>query len=263
MKILIIDDEWAARKDLRRVVRNVVADVHIKMASNAGAALRLGRSEAYDVIFLDIQIPDMDGLTIAREILEVHPQTNIVVTTANPQYALEAVQLYVCDFIVKPIQEKDIRNAFEHLRWPVDAELKRLRIQCFGLFEVYWNGKPLTFSRSKTKELLAYVIDHNGASCTADEIAVALWDNITDMAVTKAYIRGLIRDLRHTLDAIGMGGLIIRQSSEIAIRKDMLECDYFKFLEGDKEARKSYRGEYMSQYPWAEYSQGDLLLSDI
>ena len=258
MKILIIDDEWAARQELERVVRNVVTDADIQTASNAGEALRIGRSDVFDVIFLDIQIPDMDGLTIAREILKAHPQTNIVVTTANPQYALDAVRLYVCDFIVKPLQEKDLRNAFEHLRWPVDAELQRLRIQCFGHFEVYWNGKPLMFSRSKTKELLAYVIDHYGASCTSEEIAAALWDNISDMSLTKSYIRGLIWDLRHTLDSIGMGGLIIRRSNKIAIRRDMLECDYYRFLEGDEEARDSYRGEYMSQYAWSEYSQGEL-----
>lgn len=258
MKILIIDDEWAARKELERVVRNVVTDADIRMASNAGDALKLGRSEIFDVIFLDIQIPDMDGLSIAKEILEVHPQTNIVVTTANPQYALEAVRLYVCDFLVKPLQEKDLRNAFEHLRWPVEAELQRLKIQCFGPFEVFWNGRPLTFSRSKTKELLAYVIDHNGASCTSEEIAAALWESISDMTLTKSYIRILIQDLRQTLDSIGMGSLIIRRSNEIAIRRDMLECDYYRFLEGDKEARDSYRGEYMSQYAWSEYSQGEL-----
>lgn len=258
MKILIIDDEWAARQELERAIRNVVAEADIQMASNAADALRLGRSEAFDVIFLDIQIPDMDGLSIAREILDVRPETNIVVTTANPQYALDAVHLYVCDFIVKPVHEKDLRDAFEHLRWPVDAELKRLRIQCFGLFEVYWNGRPLRFSRSKTKELLAYIVDRNGASCTSDEIAAVLWDNISDMSVTKAYIRGLIRDLRHTLDSIGMGSLIIRSSNEIAIRKDMVECDYYRYLEGDEEALDSYRGEYMSQYAWSEYSQGEL-----
>lgn len=258
MKILIIDDEWAARQELERVVKNVVADADIQTASNAADALRLGRSNAYDVIFLDVQIPDMDGLTIAREILEVHPQTNIVVTTANPQYALEAVRLYVCDFIVKPLQEKDLRNAFAHLRWPVESKIQRLRIQCFGPFEVYWNGEPLTFGRTKTKELLAYVIDHNGASCTSEEIAAALWDNNDDMTARKAYIRGLIQDLRNTLDSIGMGSLIIRRSNEIAIRRDMLECDYYSFLDGKEEALDSYRGEYMSQYAWSEYSQGEL-----
>ena len=258
MKILITDDEWAARDDLERVINNVVKNAEILKASNADETIELVKHNSFDVIFMDVQMPGRDGISLAQDIQKLNPHSNIVIQTAYPEYSIDAWELYVCGFIVKPAREKDVRNALEHLRWPVDEELQKLRVQCFGKFEVFWNDRPLAFKRSRTKELLAYLVNSEGASCTFEEISEALWEDVDDMDNAKTYIRNLIRDLRKTLEAIGMDSLLVRKSNEIAIRKSMLDCDYYRWIEGDGDEEDRGRGEYMSQYSWAEYTQGRL-----
>ena len=55
-----------------------------------------------------------------------------------------------------------------------------------------------------------------------------------------------------------MDSLLVRKSNEIAIRKSMLDCDYYRWIEGDGDEEDRGHVEYMSQYSWAEYTQGRL-----
>ena len=133
-----------------------------------------------------------------------------------------------------------------------------LRVQCFGYFEVFRKDEPLMFGRRQTKELLAYLIDRMGASCTSEEIATALWEDETNMKNMKPRIRILISDLRQTFARYGLEDVLIRRSGQIAIRKDRVDCDYYRMLEGDVDAVNAYQGEYMVQYSWAEMTAGRL-----
>lgn len=123
---------------------------------------------------------------------------------------------------------------------------------------MYWKGRPLQFARRQTKELLAYLIDRKGASCTMEEIAAAMWEDNTNQKNTQAQLRILISDLRHTLENIGMEDIVIRRRGQVAVMTDRLDCDYYHMLEGDMDAVNAYRGEYMVQYSWAELTAGQL-----
>jgi hypothetical protein len=101
-----------------------------------------------------------------------------------------------------------------------------------------------------------FLIDRKGASCTAEQIAAALWEDEDNMKNLKARIRILISDLRQTLAKIGMEDLIIRRSGQIAIRRELIDCDYYRMLDGDMDAVNAFRGEYMVQYSWAELTAG-------
>ena len=114
------------------------------------------------------------------------------------------------------------------------------------------------FGRRQTKELLAFLVDREGASCTAEEIAGALWEGETDMRALKHRIRDLISDMKKTLELIGMGNILLRRSGQLAIQRDMVDCDYYRMLDGDMRAANAYHGAYMSQYSWAEITTGRL-----
>lgn len=258
MKILIVDDERGAREDLKRAVGNVTGPAEIVMAKNAAEALEQTGRSGFDAVFLDINLPDSNGLITAREMTEMRPGMNIIIQTADPKFALEAYGLYVCDYILKPVREKDIRRALEHLRWPVSESLPKLEVRCFGRFEVFWNGRALKFKRNGSKELLAYLIDRRGALVSMDEIAYALCEDIGDVTRAKMHIRVFLCELNHTLERIGMGELLIRKRGEVAICCDMIDCDYYRLLAGDPGTSIGFRGEYMTQYSWAEYTEGEL-----
>ncbi len=135
-------------------------------------------------------------------------------------------------------------------------------MRCFGLFDVFWKGRPLMFGRRQSKELLAILIDRDGAVCMAEEIAAALWEDETDMGVAKRRIRQLVSDLKTTLADIGMEDVLVRRSGQLAILRDRVDCDYFRMLDGDMDALNSYRGEYMTQYSWAELTVAKLQFGD-
>ena len=134
----------------------------------------------------------------------------------------------------------------------------RLYVRCFGPFEVFSQGKPLLFQRRKTKELLAFLIDRRGATCSAEEIGAVLWEDEADLRKTKHQLRNLVSDLRQTLEKNGMGDLLIRKSGILAIRAEQLDCDFYQMLRGDPKAINAYRGEYMTQYSWAELTAGNV-----
>jgi len=125
-------------------------------------------------------------------------------------------------------------------------------VKCFGHFDVYWHGEPVIFQRRQSKEILAYLIDREGAACTPGEIALALWQDGGDTKAEQNRIRVIINDLKNTLKSIGMEQVLIREHREIAIRRDLVDCDYYRLLEGDMEAINEFRGQYMAEYSWAE-----------
>ena len=77
---------------------------------------------------------------------------------------------------MKPISAMDVQEEINNIKGVRQRE-KPLTVKCFGNFEVYINGQKLVFKRSKTKELLAFLIDRHGAGVTIAQIGVALWEN--------------------------------------------------------------------------------------
>ena len=178
--------------------------------------------------------------------------------TEHPEYALEALQIFVSGFLLKPANEADVRNVLEHLRYPPENAPVGIKIQCFGNFEIFVGGRALAFKRSKSKELLAYLVDRNGATCTNGEMLAVLWGDKPDTASLHSQLRNLIFDLSHTLEDAGVTGLLIRGRSTLALDTSKVDCDYYNFLRGSRSATNSYRGEYMTQYSWAEVTRSAL-----
>ena len=131
---------------------------------------------------------------------------------------------------------------------------------CFGYFEVFRQGEPLVFARNKTRELFAFLVDRRGAAVSSEEAATVLYEDADPESMKKARqnIRNLISDMKNTLNGVGMGDVLIRKGTSLALRIDLLDCDYLRMLQGDMEAVNSFRGEYMEQYSWAELTKGSL-----
>jgi len=115
IKAIIIDDEKASAELLSLKIKKAAPDVQIKGIYHSGpAALEAMEGEEPDVIFLDIEMPGMDGITLARK-LDAE-QTEIIFTTAYDQYAIEAIRIKALDYLLKPVNEKDLSAALLRLR---------------------------------------------------------------------------------------------------------------------------------------------------
>ena len=279
MKIYVLDDEPFALKGAIKTIKEVVPEAEITGFGRAGDVFRRVQEtkESPDVVFSDIEMPGISGLDFAVKFKQICPESKIVFVTAYSQYALEAFRLHVHGYILKPVTPERVKEELEHVlssrtgrtgqreENSADSGRKneeRLRVQCFGYFEVFWKGEPLMFGRRQTKELFAYLIDRKGSACTSEEIAAALWEDEDNMKNLKARIRILISDLRQTLTRIGREDLVIRRSGRIAIRREAIDCEYYRMLDGDMDAVNDFRGEYMVQYSWAEMTAGQLAFRD-
>ncbi|MBE5825599.1 MAG: hypothetical protein E7307_03085 [Butyrivibrio sp.] len=173
--------------------------------------------------------------------------------TGYEEYAIEAFRIKAQGYLLKPVTVEDVKRELEYhppAEKPQDKD--KLVVKCFGHFDVYWHGEPVIFQRRQSKEILAYLIDREGAACTPGEIALALWQDGGDTKAEQNRIRVIINDLKNTLKSIGMEQVLIREHREIAIRRDLVDCDYYRLLEGDMEAINEFRGQYMAEYSWAE-----------
>lgn len=260
MIIYVVDDEKNVLEETRATVLKAGpgADIRTFMRGKE-ALLAITDGEMPDIVFSDIEMPGISGLEFATQLKKLSPNTRILFVTCHENYALQAFKVKVHGYLLKPLSVEDVREELEFIpRGGADKTSNMLEVRCFGHFDVYYNGKPVIFTRKQSKELFAYLIDREGAACSSAEIAAALWRDESDTNATRNRIRVLVNDLRNTLKDIGMSDLVIRDKRELAIRKDMIDCDYYRMLEGDIDAVNSYRGEYMVEYEWAELTNARL-----
>jgi two-component SAPR family response regulator len=260
MNVFAIDDETAMLSELHNAIREACpeADIHdFKFAAGALKAIT-ENSVIPDIVFSDIELPGMNGLELAVRIKQLAPMAKIIFVTGYSQYALEAYRQHINGYVLKPIDAEQIRQELDYLMAPYRPEPGKIQVRCFGNFEIYWHGKPVSFGRKQTKELLAFLIDRNSI-CTSEEIADALWEGDTDIKACKTRLRTLLHDLKGTFSGIGANNVIIRRRDAIGIDATMLDCDYYRFLKGDILAVNAFHGEYMKQYSWAEYTLGNIM----
>lgn len=254
MQILIVDDEEMVLEETRETVGSQLAGMKIFCTSSALEAVEIAGRQQIGIAFLDIEMPGMGGLELAERLKKKNPDTNIVFVTAYKQYALEAFDLFASGYLMKPLQGKDVEKAVRNLRHPMTDREKGLRVQCFGNFEVFYAGKPVAFARAKAKEIFAYLVDLNGATATTGELCGILWEDSMDVEKNKHYLRNLIGDIRGALRDCHAEDVFLSGRNRYSVIPDRMECDYYRFLQRDAAAVNSYRGEYMKQYSWAEFS---------
>lgn len=258
MIAIAVDDEVLMLGALAAAIEASPDITVVAKFSSCEEAMGYVKDNPADIAFLDINMRGMGGLALAEKIVEVCPECRVVFCTGHEEYAIPAFKLHASGYLLKPISAADVQAEINNIKG-VRQSQKPLRVKCFGNFEVFVNGEILCFKRSKTKELLAFLIDRNGAGVTAAEIGVALWENDEDRK-NKNYVHQLFHDLRQTLDAVGADGIFKRNHYFYSVDPEKLDCDYYHYL---KTGKPEFCGEYMSQYSWAEKTCGFLYKNEI
>ncbi len=259
MLIFAIDDEKKILEETKETIIKATGGADVRTFTRGAAALKdIEQGGKPDVVFSDIEMPGLSGLEFAIKLKALSPDTRIIFVTEYEKYAVEAFKVKVHGYLLKPLNALEVQEELAYLPGQSKAEQEKLVVQCFGHFEVYWHGKPVIFKRKQTKELFAYLVDREGAICSAGEIALALWEQESDGKAEANRIRVLINDLKSTLKEIGMDSLLIRERRHIGIRREGLNCDYYRMLEGDMDAVNTCRGAYMPEYSWAELTNARL-----
>ena len=258
MIVIAVDDEALMLGALVAAIKVSPDVTEVNKFSDCEAALEFVRNNPIDIAFLDINMRGMGGLALAELIIATRPDCKIVFCTGYEEYAIPAFKLHASGYLMKPISAADVQSEIDNIKG-IRQKVKILTVKCFGNFEVYAQNEMLMFKRLKTKELLAFLIDRNGAGMTAKQICAVLFPDDTDDTKNSAYLRQLVMDLKNTLKSVGAEAVLCHETPYYRVDPDLLKCDYFSHLETGK---PEFHGEYMTQYSWAEETCAMLLFEN-
>lgn len=255
MEIVAVDDEVLMLEKMKRVIEEAEPESKLYVFERSKEVLEFAKNHKVDVFFLDVSMPVMDGVTLAKKIKLIQPRANIIFSTGYSEYMPDAFLLNASGYLLKPITVKQVREQLDILRFPVETHVtESLRLQCFGNFEAFLGEHPIHFRHSKTKEVLAYLTFRRGAMCTNNEIMAAIWEDESH----ESYFRDLRKDLLSTLEKNGCGDVIETSWGKMGLNLNKVECDYYQWLSGVASGINAYHGEFMGQYSWAEFVNASL-----
>ena len=260
LHIIAVDDEPLALGLLVRSIQEACPSSQLSKFQSGNKALEFLETNPCDVAFLDIHMRGIDGLTLAQKIKERNPQCNLIFVTGYSEYAGDALSLHASGYINKPVSPEAIQKELEDLRHPViSLPNALLRIRCFGNFEVFTaSGEPIKFSRTKAKELFAYLIYRRGTSCSTRELAAVLFEDTEYSTKQMLYLQKIISSMMQTLREYEAAEVIHKTYNAIALNEETVDCDYYRFLKMEVPSINAYTGEFMTQYSWAEFVAGYL-----
>ena len=122
MKVIIVDDEYPARKELRYFIENYTDMDIIGEFDNGLDVLNFIQENTLDAIFLDINIPKLDGMLLAKTIDKFEKRPKIIFITAYDNYAVEAFNLEIFDYILKPYSDERIISMLHRLKDTFDKK---------------------------------------------------------------------------------------------------------------------------------------------
>ena len=256
MLIYAVDDERFALENLTDSISRALPEAEVISFRSVDELFTYEPEEPCTAAFVDVKLRGSNGLEVARFLQDQNPKINLIFTTGFSEYASRAFRVHASGYIIKPVTPDKVLAEMGHLRFsPKDQTASRVRIRAFGPFEIYIDEVPVSFKYTKTKELLAILVDRKGTLCSTSTICGCLWENDA-VDAHRSYLKNLRRDLFTTLTDHGCEEIITRSKGAIGILPSKVTCDYFNYLKGGDTADEddAYRGEYMTQYSWAEYT---------
>lgn len=272
LKVIAIDDEYIALERLKRVLIEIDYIELIGTFTEPESALEflLTNKEKIDIIFLDIEMPRINGLELAEKIISNDIEVDIVFLTAYNQYALEAFRVHAISYLLKPIDKEEIEKQLNYIYRKKqiskkDVQNKKIFVQGFGGF---WcrteDGKLINWRTKKAEELVALLIHYQGRELTREMIIDILWPEkdskkaINNMHTTCYYIRKKLKES-------GIKDFLIRYKNSYYID---IEDDQVDFICFSKKINKihqqsitsliqlanTYKGQYLKdiEYEWAK-----------
>ncbi|SHH13624.1 two component transcriptional regulator, LytTR family [Tepidibacter thalassicus DSM 15285] len=160
---IIVDDEYPSKEELKYFIKNF-SDINIlKEFDNGVDALKYIEDNKVDIIFLDINMPNLDGMSLGRIISKFEYKPKIIFITAYKEYAIEAFEIEAFDYILKPYSEDrivTILKKLEKIEFDRDKKCKFDRITLWkGEKMIVVNIEDIYYCMASERETLVYTKD--------------------------------------------------------------------------------------------------------
>ncbi len=123
-RLLIADDEPLLRRHLQALLTEFWPEAQTTLAEDGSAALALCQQQRFDIAFLDIQMPGLDGLQLLRELRRLPAPPLVVFSTAYNQHAVSAFELEAVDYLLKPLEEARLQQCITRLKQRLSLQQK-------------------------------------------------------------------------------------------------------------------------------------------
>lgn len=253
-KVVIVEDEKPSLYLMKRMIEKSPCLKVVGEFTNSWEALSEIPLLQPEIVFLDVEMPGMDGMELAEKIHEQNDAIQIVFVTAHRDYAVDAFKVSAADYILKPMTEKAIHAATEKIvrRYSTmnrtTAKVKKHSIFCLGSFDVFEKNSdiPIKWTTAKAEEIFAYLMFCKGEYVSKWKLCEMLWP---DWEPEKAEhsLHNAVYLLKSTLNRAGIENAIESKQGSYKGNIQSFHCDAFeleKFSRGNKKVNAENIGEF-------------------
>ncbi len=259
MMILAVLEKENELRELTEYISALQPDAQIMCFDSSLAALAAARKWEVDTAIMDVELSELNGLDLGQYIQDLYPFVNLIYLAEDRDRGYDAIAQHASGYLIKPASQEAFQRELSDLRHPAaQKNQKRVFAQTFGNFELFVDGRPVAFKYSKTKEIVALLVNNRGAQTTNGEIIASLWEDDGDPEKKASYLSNLRQDLQNTFSKLKLNGIILKQRGSMAIATDRIECDLYDWLEKKQDSKYHYLGDYMNQYSWPEVVHAEL-----
>ncbi|KXZ39453.1 two component transcriptional regulator, LytTR family [Alkalithermobacter thermoalcaliphilus JW-YL-7 = DSM 7308] len=157
MDCIIIDDEYPARQELKHFIQNYSCIKIVREFQDSISALSYLEKNKPQIIFLDISMPGLDGMSFAKIINNFREKPKIVFITAHKEYAAEAFEIEAFDYILKPYSQDRIINVLNKLQLKESMGYNSEKITLWkGEKMVVLNSSDICYCEADERETIIY-----------------------------------------------------------------------------------------------------------
>ena len=268
IKVITVDDERLALDRFTRIIGNDNRVTVEGAFTSPSEALAFVKNNKIDAAFLDIEMPGMTGLELARKIREQDPSVYIVFVTAYDSYAVDAFKSRASGYLLKPVERADITEQIDYIcETRGEIQLNRqikLCVRCLGDFVCYTSASDesstIHWKTLKAEELFALLVHYRGIAVPKDVLIDMLWPD-ADPQKSANLFRVTCTYIRNTLAECGFKNALLRDLNKYRLDVSILDCDYYSFDDITKDANAAsenelnkaiglYAGEYFQKMPY-------------
>lgn len=276
MKAVIVDDEYYAIQGLKMELEDI-GGIEIAGLFEDGKKMLDELAEIQpDIIFLDIEMPQMNGFEVFEKIIDMGYLTNIVFVTAYSHYAVKAFEVNAADYIVKPVTRERLQQTMNRLiPRGVPEKKHEISVCCFGHFSILADGNEINagWRTRKAEELIAYLISEKGRFVSKEKIADALWPELdAEKSVSNLYLAYYY--IKKQESKLGVKIPVESHRGKMRINVDHIFCDMLEFdqlTDAGSKAAAGHKAAYLekaaelykgllfedSYYAWVDTIQGN------
>ncbi|WP_134684868.1 response regulator [Brevibacillus migulae] len=211
MNIILIDDEYLSLNFLEQLLQNMEHAQIIGKYMNPFEGKEAILQEDVDVVFLDIHLPEINGIELAEQLLEKKPKLQIVFVTAHDDYAVQAFELNALDYLLKPFGTERLLKTWQRIMDRVKGEttekvasiqpIQRIQINMLRQLSIEVEDQQSSLLRWRTssaQELFLYLLQHRGQLVRKSVMVDLLWPD-TDSSRTYSQLYTAVYHIRKVL----------------------------------------------------------------